>query len=69
MVAVLSMPEVSRLVHMNSVQAVPFDMCRIGHPDKGPMIMLANSLQVALQVNRRCPGRRRHPARETNMKV
>ena len=41
------MPEVSRWVHMNSVQVVDFDICRFLHPDKGPMRKLTNSLQVA----------------------
>ena len=34
--------EVSRLVHMNNVQVVDFEMCRFGHPDKGPIRMLTN---------------------------
>ena len=59
----------SGLVHMNSVQVVDFDMCRFGHADKGPMSMLMNSLLVAQKVNRRCPSRQQHPARETDMKI
>ena len=39
------MPEGSRLTHMNNVQVVDFDMCRLGHPDKEPMRILTNSLQ------------------------
>ena len=31
--------------HVNNVQVVDFDMCRLGHPDKEPMRMLTNSLQ------------------------
>ena len=31
------MPEVSRMMYMNIVQVVDFDMCRSGRPDKGPM--------------------------------
>ena len=62
------MPDVSRLIHMSNVQVVDFDVCRIGHPDKGRMGLLTNSLQVGQKMNRRCPNRRQHPAREADMK-
>ena len=63
------MPEVSRLMHMNSVQVVDIDMSRFGLAEKGPVRMLTNSLQVAQKVSRRYPSRRQHPARETDMKL
>ena len=44
------MPEVSRLMNVNNVQTLDFDTCRFGHPDKGPMKMLTNSLRVAEKV-------------------
>ena len=63
------MPEVSRLMHTNSVQVVDFDMCRFGHPDKGPMRMLTNSLQVARKAHRKGARRKRHAAKETDVKI
>ena len=54
---------------MNNMQIVDFDMSRFEHPDKGPWNLLSRSLQVAQQVNRRCPSRLQHPARETDMKI
>ena len=38
------MPEVSMLMHVDNVLVVDFDICRFGHPDKGPTRMLTNSL-------------------------
>ena len=66
---VSSVPEVSRLMHMRKVQIVESDMCRFGHPHKGPMKILTNSLQVAQKANRRYPSRRQHPVKETDMQL
>ena len=58
------MVEYQGLMHMSDAQVVDFDMCRFGHPDKGPMRTLTNSLQVAQNTNRRYPSRTQHPTRE-----
>ena len=60
--------EVSRMVHMNNVKDVDFDMCRYGHLDKGLMRMLTNSLHVVEKENRKCPSQR-HAAWETDVKI
>ena len=39
----IRMSEVARLMHMNNVQVVDVDMCRSGHPNKGPARMITNS--------------------------
>ena len=55
--SVWSVFEVSRLVPMNNVQVVDFDMCRFGNLDRGGTRLLTNSLQMAQKANRRCASR------------
>ena len=59
-----SVMEVPRLVRMNNIQAVDFDMCRFRHPDKGSMIMIMKPQQVVQKAKRRCSSRQRHSARK-----
>ena len=60
------MPETARIMHMEGSRVVDFDLCQFGYQDEGRMRMIANSMQSANRMGKRCPNRRRHHAVKTS---
>ena len=44
----------SKMVHMEESTVANFDMCQLGHQQKGPMRMITNFMQVAKRISKRC---------------